>query len=243
MILLRLLKGIGRGPETRAPLRDPQGNPLEHWFFTHTGRLVDKWHHYFEIYHRHFARYRGRSPVVLEIGLFHGGSLDMWRDYFGAGVRLFGIDVDPRCRAFEDAHTTVLIGNQADRAFLAEVRRRVPRIDVLIDDGGHRMEEQLTTFQELYPHVADDGVYLCEDLHTSYWASHGGGYRQPGTFVESSKALIDQLNAWHSREPERLQVNDFTRSAWSLHYYDSVLVIEKRPMRPPQSSRRGTPTF
>ena len=243
MVLLRLLKGIGRAPRAAAPARAAAGNPLERWFFAHSGRLVHKWHHYFEIYHRHFARYRGRSPVVLEIGLFHGGSLEMWHEYFGAGVRLFGIDVDPRCRAYADAQTTILIGNQADRTFLGEVRRQVPRIDVLIDDGGHRMNEQLTTFEELYPHVAEDGVYLCEDLHTSYWASHGGGYRQPGTFVEFSKTLIDQLNAWHSRGPESFQVDAFTRTASSMHYYDSVLVIEKRPMRPPQHSQRGTPAF
>jgi SAM-dependent methyltransferase len=240
MLLLRLLKGIGRAP---APPPAHDGDPLARWFFGHTGRLVHKWHHYFEIYHRHFARYRGRSPVVLEVGLFHGGSLEMWREYFGPGVRLFGIDVDPRCRAFADADATILIGDQADRAFLAEVRRQVPRIDVLIDDGGHRMHQQLATFAELYPHVADDGVYLCEDLHTSYWGSHGGGYRRPGTFVEFSKGLVDQLNAWHSREPGEFRPDEFTRTTWSMHYYDSVLVIEKRPMRPPQDSKQGTPSF
>ena len=243
MVLLRLLKGIGRAPRAPAPTPAQDGDPLARWFFAHSGRLVHKWHHYFEIYHRHLARYRGRSPIVLEIGVFHGGSLEMWRDYFGAGVRLIGIDVDPRCRAYADAQTTILIGDQADRAFLAEVRQRVPRIDVLIDDGGHRMHQQLTTFEELNPHVADAGVYLCEDLHTSYWASHGGAYRQPGTFIEFSKTLIDQLNAWHSREPDRFRADDFTRTAWSMHYYDSVPVIEKRRMQPPQDSKQGTPAF
>jgi cephalosporin hydroxylase len=237
-MLLRLLKGIGR-----APSRDVADNPLERWFFCHSGRLVHKWHHYLEIYHRHFARYRGRSPVVLEIGLFHGGSLEMWREYFGPGVRLFGIDVDPRCRAFADADATILIGDQADRAFLHDVRRQVPRIDVLIDDGGHRMHQQLATFAELYPHVADDGVYLCEDLHTSYWERHGGGYRRPGTFVEFAKGLVDQLNAWHSRGPEAFRVDGFTRTAWSMHFYGSVLVIEKRPMQAPQDSKQGKPSF
>jgi hypothetical protein len=167
----------------------------------------------------------------------------MWREYFGPGVRLFGIDVDPRCRAFAGPDTTVLIGDQADRAFLVEVRRQVPRIDVLIDDGGHRMHQQLASFEELYAHVADDGVYLCEDLHTSYWERHGGGYHRPGTFIEFAKGLVDQLNAWHSRGPEAFRVDAFTRTAWSMHFYGSVLVIEKRPMQAPQDSKQGKPSF
>jgi hypothetical protein len=81
--------------------------------------------------------------------------------------------------------------------------------------------------------VADDGIYLCEDMHTSYWAEFGGAYRKPGTFVEYSKALIDQLNAWHAKGPAEFAVNDFTRSAYSMHYYDSMLVIDKKSMSPP----------
>jgi hypothetical protein len=70
-------------------------------------------------------------------------------------------------------------------------------------------------------------------MHTSYWTELGGAYRKPETFVEYSKAMIDQINAWHSKGPAEFAVNDFTRSAYSLHYYDSMLVIEKRPMTPP----------
>ena len=61
-------------------------NPLDALFFDNRGRLIYKWHHYLEIYHRHFAAFRGRSPVVLEIGVFHGGSLQMWHHYFGRGT-------------------------------------------------------------------------------------------------------------------------------------------------------------
>src|SRR5688572_18629971 len=157
---------------------EPPGhpNPLEALFFGHEGRLVHKWHHYLEIYHRHLQAFRGRSPVLVEIGVFHGGSLEIWKDYFGAGAQIVGIDIDPRCREFEDEATTILIGDQGDRGFLAEVRRRVPRIDILIDDGGHHMAQQIATFEELYPHVQPNGVYLCEDMHTSLKAGYGGGY-------------------------------------------------------------------
>ena len=59
-----------------ADASDPAANPLETYFFSGQGRLLNKWHHYFEIYHRHFKAFRGRSPVVVEVGVFHGGSLE-----------------------------------------------------------------------------------------------------------------------------------------------------------------------
>ena len=52
-------------------------NPLERYFRRNHGRLIHKWVHYFDIYDRHFSRFRGRPIVVLEFGVFHGGSLQM----------------------------------------------------------------------------------------------------------------------------------------------------------------------
>lgn len=218
-------------------------NPLARYFFNNPGRLIQKWHHYFDIYHRHFAAYRGQSPVVVEIGVFHGGSLQMWRDYFGPGARIVGVDMDPRCRQFEEPGIEVVIGDQEDRGFLAELRRRYPRIDILIDDGGHTMGQQIATFEELYPHLQPNGVFLCEDMHTSYAPNYQGGYRRPGTFVEYAKGLVDRLYAWYSFEPGRFAVDELTRSTYALHFYDSVLVIEKRPMEPPQQSKTGQPSY
>jgi len=242
-MLLRVLREIFSGGARAGKSRSASDNPLADWFSKHDGRLVYKWSHYLDIYHRHFARFRGRSPVVLEIGVFHGGSLDMWREYFGPGCRLYGVDIDPRCRMFETEGTRIFIGDQADRGFLAQLRKEVPRVDILIDDGGHRMDQQIATFEELFAHVADDGVYLCEDLHTSYWGEFGGGYRRDGSFIEYSKLLVDQLNAWHSTDPACLQPGDFTRTAGGMHYYDSVLVIDKKIVAPPRQVAAGTHSY
>jgi cephalosporin hydroxylase len=221
----------------------PTANPLAEYFRNNPGRLIDKWHHYFEIYHRHFAAFRGRSPVVVEIGIFHGGSLQMWREYFGRGARIVGIDLDPRCRQFEEDSVSVMIGDQADRGFLAEVRTRYPHVDIVIDDGGHQMVQQITSFEELYPHIQPHGVYLCEDLHTSYYPPYGGGYRRDGTFIQYATGLVDQLHAWYSTEPDRFRVDEITRSTHGLHFYDSVLVVEKRPIAEPTASKTGKPSF
>lgn len=228
-------------------------NDLEQYFYNNPGRLIHKWRHYFEIYDRHFSRYRGRPVNIVEIGVYKGGSLQMWKHYFGTQAHIYGIDIDPACQAFAEPQVEILIGSQEDPSFLRSVKERIPMIDILIDDGGHTMRQQIVTFEELFPHVAPDGVYLCEDLHTSYWREYGGGYRSPGTFIEYSKDFIDYIHAWHARKPRRekwykrwfkpapaeLVESDFTRSAHSLHFYDSVLVIEKRPIQRPSDMRTG----
>ena len=100
-------------------------------------------------------------------------------------------------------------------------------------------EQQIATFEVLFPHIERNGTYLIEDLHTSYWHRHGGGYKSENSFIEYSKNFIDFINAWHSKEPETYQVSDFTRSAHSLHFYDSMLVIEKRPIVEPSHDKKG----
>lgn len=218
-------------------------NDLEHFFAQHTGRLIHKWMHYFEIYDRHFSRFRGQPVNILEFGVSQGGSLQMWKHYFGASANVFGADINPNCKQFEEPGVQIFIGDQGDRGFLRSLAKVLPPIDILIDDGGHTMQQQIQTFEELFPRVAPRGVYLCEDLHTSYWREFGGGYRRPGSFIEYTKGFIDLLHAWHSREPRRLNVSDFTRAVHSVHYYDSVIVLEKRPMEPPTHQRVGEASF
>lgn len=218
-------------------------NDLERFFRANTGRLIHKWVHYFEVYDRHFSRWRGRPVNVLEFGVSQGGSLEMWRDYFGPQARLFGVDINPECRRFEGEGVRIFIGDQGDRAFLRSLAEELPTIDILIDDGGHTMTQQIATFEELFGTMAPDGVYLCEDVHTSYWRRWGGGVRRRGSFIEYAKGWVDDLHAWHSKEPRKLAVGEFTRSAHSVHFYDSIVVVERRPMTPPRDERTGQQAF
>jgi hypothetical protein len=215
-------------------------NDLERYFTTNSGRQIHKHMHYFEIYDRHFSRFRGTDVHVVEFGVSQGGSLQMWKQYFGPKASIIGIDINPHCKALEEGQIQVFIGDQNERRFLKSLTVSIPRMDILIDDGGHTMKQQIGTYEELFPHIAKNGVYLCEDLCTSYWPEYGGGYRKRRTFIEYSKRFIDQINAWHAFQPSRLRVDAFTRSAHSLHYYDSVLVIEKRTIERPLHLTTGT---
>jgi len=217
-------------------------NPLESYFQQHQGRRINKWMHYFEVYHRHLQKFRGRPVTVVEFGVQFGGSAQMWREYFGPDARIYGVDIDPRCKAWEEPGFTVFIGDQADRRFLRRIGKKIGPIDVVIDDGGHFPAQQIATFEEMYPLVKPGGVFLIEDLHTNYRRSYGGGLGVPGTFMEYAKPLTDQLNAYHSREPGFV-VDDFTRTTRSMHYYDSIIVFEKDRVTKPVPQKRGVESW
>lgn len=217
-------------------------NDLEKYFRENKGRLIHKWIHYFDIYDRHFSRFRNKEITILKIGVSHGGSLQMWKEYFGSKAKIYGIDINPLCKDLEEDNIKIFIGSQSDSKFLNEVKKSIPTVDILIDDGGHTMEQQIVSYEVLFDHVQDNGVYLCEDLHTSYWPKFGGGFKKEGTFIEYSKDFIDQLNAHHSIE-NGLMVNDFTKTVDSIHYYDSILVIEKKLRPKPYDEQIGTLSF
>lgn len=211
---------------------------FQRYFENNTENCINKWIHYFDIYEFWFRRYKNQPLVILEIGVYQGGSLNLWRDYFGKEARIYAIDINPACKQFESENTEIFIGSQEDRNFLRDLKSKIPKVDIVIDDGGHTMNQQKVSFEELYEHIKDDGIYLCEDLHTSYWKNYGGGYKKSESFIEYSKNFIDQINAWHSRDA-RLKINAFTRSTYSLHYYDSILVIQKKIMSHPISEMKG----
>ncbi|QMV40800.1 class I SAM-dependent methyltransferase [Cohnella cholangitidis] len=215
---------------------------LQDYFVGNKGRLMKKWLHYFDIYERHFGRFVGQEVNLMEIGVFHGGSLQMWKHYFGDQATIYGLDVNPRVKSLEEDRIHILIGDQGNRKFWKGVKPSLPVFDIIIDDGGHTMDQQRITFEEMYPLLSPTGVYVVEDMHTSYWPRFGGGYERSDSFVEYSKRLIDKLNAWHSKD-KRLTVDTFTESTWSMSYYDSVLVVEKRPIVRPSTISSGFPSW
>ncbi len=213
---------------------------LNQYFWTNTGRPIHKSAHYLPIYERHFAPFVGRSVVMLEIGVWKGGSAQMWKHYFGPAARIIGIDINPECKAYEDEQVSIRIGDQSDPKFLASLIQEFGVPDIVLDDGSHEMRHVNASFDYLFPRMARDGVYLVEDLHTAYWPNYGGGLRSPASFIERSKGLIDELNADHVPDGA-LKPTPFSRTARSMHFYDSIVVVEKGPyinkhsfVRPPE---------
>jgi hypothetical protein len=214
------------------------------FFFSPSHRIIHKWDHYFNIYERHFKKFADKGPVnILEIGIYKGGSIEMWIDYLGKdNCNIYAIDINPECKILETLfdNVKIFIGDQADKNFLMDVKNQIPELDIIIDDGGHTMEQQINTFEVMYDHVKPDGVFLCEDVHTSYWEEYGGGYKRPGSFIEYIKNYIDKLYTYYSRE-SGLQSDKYSQTMDSLHFYDSIVIIEKLMMekKTPVNMMRG----
>lgn len=218
-------------------------NALGKYFYNNKGKLIHKWIHYFDIYDRHFSQYRGKNITILEFGVFQGGSLEMWRKYFGKKARIIGVDVNPKCKTLEGKNIEIYIGDQEDRKFLQQLMKKIGKVDVVIEDGGHTMKQQIATFEEVYPHVRNGGVFLIEDLHTSYWEEYGGGYKKRTTFIEYAKNIIDDINAWHSRDRVKHSINNNTLSIKGMHVYDSIIVFDKGGVVEPSHQKSGNKTI
>jgi len=214
---------------------------MERLFFAHEGRPAHKWRRYLEVYDRHFAPLRaaaaeaGRPLRMLEIGVANGGSLDLWRAYFGPEAVLFGVDLDPACAAFDGLSAQVRIGSQADPAFLARVVAEMGGLDLVLDDGSHQAAHQSASFRALFPLLNEGGLYMVEDLHTSYWDGWGGGVKRKGTFIELLKELMDEMHGWYAPMKTSLSGMRLDEAAFALHLYDSVAAIEKRRVAAPYS--------
>jgi hypothetical protein len=172
-LLPRMVQGLryaqqSRGDQRIAVTEPAQTGPdtMAGWFDARdSGRGVWKWRHYLAAYDQHFLRFRNSPVHIVEIGVYSGGSLEMWRSYLGEHCHVYGVDIREECRAYENDYTRIFIGDQADRGFWAGFKKQVPRVDILIDDGGHRFIQQSVTFEEMLHHIAPGGIYVCEDLH------------------------------------------------------------------------------
>lgn len=210
-------------------------NKLENYFWKTSKQLeIHKWHHYLSIYDKHFKRFQGKNPTILEIGISKGGSVEMWNHYFDGQCTIYGIDIDPAClevpKKLNITNAHIELGDQSKREFWQAYLKDKPKFDIVVEDGGHTMEQQIVTYEELINHVSDNGVYLCEDLHTSYWESYGGGFKKSTTFIEYAKQFVDMLNIFHIRDKgcDEVKYKQFRKTIQSVHFYDSVVVLEKQ---------------
>lgn len=218
---------------------DECGNPLLDIFITNGGNSIHKWLDYFEVYHRAFARFRDRPIIFVEIGIQNGGSAAMWRQYFGSQARIIGVDINPACQALASDDLEVWIGDQNDEQFWRRFTAEIPEIDIILDDGGHDMSQQINTFNSLFPKLKDGGVYLCEDTHSSYFEAHQGGLRRQGSFIEFAKGLVDEMHAWYHAPLSEIRESEIANQLLSIAFFDSIVLMEKRNKNPPMALVRG----
>ena len=208
-------------------------------FAEHDGHHSDKWMQYLTIYDREVgALVAQQRPLrLLEICVQNGGSLQVWQKFLPEGSIVRGIDIDPKCGELKfDKGIKVSIADSGDpNALLRALGDET--FDIIVDDGSHLQTDILNALSTLFDRLTPGGVYLIEDLHCSYWASHEGGLRKKGAAIERLKDYVDALHVDYfeqndtqtTDEAERKLLMALGSQIARIAFYDSVVAIEKYP--------------
>jgi len=205
---------------------------LRQWFLAHNeGPGVHKWMPYFDVYAKYLARFRGTDVHFAELGVWSGGSLVMWRWFFGPKAVIYGIDISNRTMVYQDnpkygSPAKILIGDQGSPDFWLEFKKQVPRLDVFLDDGGHMPVPQMTTLDAVLPHLSPGGVYLTEDLHGGEHVFVGNMF---GKLVQGTQG-INNVQRYAHRHKKSTYLQGHIASV-SFHVF--MIVIEMRMERLP----------
>ncbi len=182
-----------------------------------------KYDTYFQTYEEIFSKYVGKEITFVEVGVLHGGSLFMWREYFGKKARIIGIDLHPAAKELEKYGFEIYIGSQSDISFWKNFFSKIGKIDILLDDGGHGNVQQIVTLSEAIHNTNDDGTIVIEDTHTSYLKKFGNPSKY--SFINYSKYLTDVINSRFS-DIKVIKNNNFKNKIYSITFYESIVAIK-----------------
>ena len=186
--------------------------------FTSSKYISYKVSTYFDIYDHLFLKFKNKNITFVEVGVFSGGSLEMWRKFFGNKARIIGIDINPIAKKWEKNGFEIFIGNQSDPNFWKNFIKEVGKIDILLDDGGHTYEQQILTTEYMLENINDGGLLVVEDTHTSYM--NGFGLKQY-SFIEYVKKLIDKIN----HRFDHFEKHQTEKRIWSIEVFESIVAF------------------
>jgi 23S rRNA U2552 (ribose-2'-O)-methylase RlmE/FtsJ len=235
----------------------PPPPPYEEIFKNHKGFISHKWIHYFYIYDRLFSEYRNKNKPLtfMEIGVAMGGSLEIWKKYLPENSKIYGVDINPKCKEINFSENIFFhLGSASDRDFMEKTFGDI-EFDIILDDGSHICSDVIETFKIMFPQIKDGGLYIVEDLHTSYDKEFGGGFRKKGSSIEYFKNCVDILNSdyihpfsffkvfakcftsdFKDKVKRMLKRNiviknsagiDYSRIIESITFYDSICAIKR----------------
>jgi hypothetical protein len=206
------------------------------------------WHNYTPVYDKQFAHLQHKPIKFLEIGFCKGASAHMWDQYFTAATKLHFLDIDPTAYNYVQGLSARCELDMVDQSNINALNQFIAKVggefDIIIDDGGHTMHQQITSFRVLFPQLKSKGIYVIEDLHTSYWHQYGGQgslenpQAGPGTTIKFLYQLIDDLNYIGARTqcadkrkcPTNIlaTLNYYQQHIEAMFFYDSLCFIIKR---------------
>jgi len=182
-------------------------------------------HNYMSFYETEFSSLKLEIRKILEIGVYKGASLETWSEAFPKS-EVWGIDIDPKTKKFEKDRIIVRVGDQTDENFLQSVVDEVGQFDIIVDDGSHFSEDQIKSLEFLFPYVSLGGLYVIEDLQTSYEKNFVRG--NVVSCMDYLKCLIGHLKRKSSiRKKHQKKCSNFERHMRSISFYPNIAFIRK----------------
>ena len=189
-------------------------------------------HNYTAVYDRHFSPYRDKPIRLLEIGVAEGPSLALWSRYF-TQASIVGADIDlARCKLPLPERCRLWEMNQASHESLVNMALHLAPWDIIIDDGSHDAQHQITSFKALWPFLNAGGLYCIEDLHVNYFPGYTDGcVRFIGGMLQDElhgrgKTSFARIENNTPAEQEKLSGRELEIE--SIHLYRYLCIINKR---------------
>jgi cephalosporin hydroxylase len=212
---------------------------------SHLGKVSDKWQIYLLTYDRIFSEFRSKPMRMLEIGVQNGGSLEIWTKYFDKTEVLVGCDINPKCNdlTYESSAISIIVGDANQPETEQRILQKSPSFNLIIDDGSHNSSDIVRSFCKYFSKLENDGIYVIEDLHCSYFAGYEGGLQYEYSSIEFLKFLADIVNYEHwSRQSERQALVKKITNKWgveisdsdlasvhSVEFVNSICIVRKKP--------------
>lgn len=213
-------------------------------FNEHDGKVSDKWSIYLNVYNELLSRYKKNEINLFEIGIQNGGSLEIWGKYFENAKLFVGCDIDQNCAQleFKDERIKVLVGDANSADVVARVNSIASDFQIIIDDGSHTSRDIILSFLNYFEKLSDEGLYIIEDLHCSYWKEFDGGVFDLCSSMSFLKKIADAINAEHwgvnysseeifknFEQKYQLKVNkEIFLNIHSIEFFNSICVIRKK---------------
>ena len=181
---------------------------------------------FIELYQKYFSGYKDEKINLLEIGVDNGDSLRIWREYF-INANICGIDINKNNFTINDVE--ILTGDQSDYKFLQSIIDKYKNFDIIIDDGSHQSKHIITSFKFLFPYLNNSGIYVIEDLQTSYMPRYGGSrinLNKKNSSMNFVKSLSDSIN-YEKNDKPFFKKNNFDGKIKSIYFHQNIAFICK----------------
>lgn len=197
--------------------------------FSESPIFSHKWESYFNVYDKIFSPYKNKKITFVEVGVSAGGSLSIWKKFFGDKARIIGIDLNPDAKKLEDLGFEIYIGNQSDENFWKNFYQEVGKIDILLDDGGHKNIQQINTVHNSIDFIKDGGLIVVEDTHSSFLKE----FNNPSYFsfinycYRINKLIHERCEYIHGIKDKYIDKlnNKYAKNIYSISFYESITVL------------------